>query len=258
MPEWTVKAGQKYGRWTVKEVGVYDPFSNATRKRKKVLCECSCKDHTLRYLNAHQLTAGLSKSCGCLAHEQLAKRNAAKSSVQVGNRYGKLIIIKDLGFRKQASRDKNERWSLCKCDCGNTVEVSNNMLQSGWKKSCGCMTSHGEFLIERMLQEYNINYKKQYSFDDLVTKTNTKLRFDFAIFTKNNELKFLIEFDGRQHFDGPEAKWTNSDSLAEIQYRDNLKNEYCKKNNILLKRIPYTDIKIITLEKILKNDYNVN
>ena len=109
-----------------------------------------------------------------------------------------------------------------------------------------------------MLQEYNINYKKQYSFDDLVTKTNTKLRFDFAVFTKNNELKFLIEFDCRQHFDGPEAKWTNSDSLEEIQYRDNLKNEYCKKNNILLKRIPYTEIKIMTLEKILKDDYNVN
>ena len=36
---------------------------------------------------------------------------------------------------------------------------------------------------------------KEYSFEDL--KDKKKLRFDFAIFDKNNKLIKLIEFDGR-------------------------------------------------------------
>lgn len=257
MPKWTVKIGQQYGRWIVKEVGVFDPASKATRQRKKILCECTCNKHTQRYLTSYQLTSGTSKSCGCLSAELTAQRNANKSSVHIGNKYGKLTVIKDLGFRKQQSRNKNERWSLCQCDCGNIIEVRNNSLQTGWTKSCGCLTSHGEFLIEKLFNQYNINYKKQYSFNDLKTNKNGLLKFDFAIFTKTHQLSFLLEFDGRQHYSGPEAKWTHSDSLQEIQYRDNLKNNYCKQHSIILKRIPYTDINTFTIIDILTDKYNI-
>ena len=74
---------------------------------------------------------------------------------------------------------------------------------------------------------------------------------DMAIF-KDNKLYKLIEFDGRQHFFGPDAKWSHSDSLETIKFRDNLKNEYCVKNNISLLRIPYTEIGNITIEMLLE------
>jgi len=54
-----------------------------------------------------------------------------------GQRFGKLIAIKHIGF------DKNRRaiW-LCICDCGNTIEKS-NILSSNGARSCGCIKKEG-------------------------------------------------------------------------------------------------------------------
>jgi len=41
-----------------------------------------------------------------------------------------------------------------------------------------------------------VSFKKQYVFDDL-KGDKAPLRFDFAIFDSQDELLFLIEFDGR-------------------------------------------------------------
>lgn len=250
--------------WIMKEHGVPDSrltvikevephITTGGNKQIQFLCKCECGKEII--VKSANLRNGNTKSCGCLHSELLAKRNAENSSVKVGQKYGKLTIIKDLGMRPQKTRNKMERWSLCQCDCGSEpIEVKNNMLQNGWKKSCGCLQSQGEFIIEKILKENNIFYLKEYTFEDL--KVKQKLRFDFAIF-KNDTLEYLIEFDGRQHFTGPEASWKNAKTLEEIQQYDNLKNQYCKDKNITLKRIPYTDLNEITFEKIKNNYYNI-
>lgn len=51
-----------------------------------------------------------------------------------GNRYGKLVVLKDSLKRKS----KRIIW-LCKCDCGNEVEILSKYLLCGDTKSCGCM-----------------------------------------------------------------------------------------------------------------------
>lgn len=252
-----IQKGDKFGRWVVLEPNVYNPNSTAKTKIRCSLCQCSCEKKTVKYIQNANLRKGASLSCGCLRGEQLAIKNAESSSVKIGNKYGKLTVIDDLGMRLQPSRNKHERWSLCQCDCGSEpIEVKNNMLQNGWKKSCGCMGSFGEVIVETILQQNNIQYIKEYSFSDLLSANGHPLRFDFAIF-ENQELKYLIEFDGRQHYTGPEAKWSHSASLEDIQQRDELKNNYCKNNNIQLKRIPFFDISNITYEKIISNDYNI-
>lgn len=52
---------------------------------------------------------------------------------ETGNRYGILTVI------RRVENDKNgkARW-LCKCDCGNEIEVVGSMLRKGNTKSCGC------------------------------------------------------------------------------------------------------------------------
>ena len=207
--------------WIMKEHGVPDSLltvikevephiTSGGNKQIQYLCKCNCGKEVV--LKSSAIRNGNTKSCGCLKKKKLAERNAKNSSVKVGNRYGKLVVIKDLGMRKQESRNKMERWSLCQCDCGSApIEVKNNMLQTGWKKSCGCLQSQGEFIIEKILQENEINYIKEYKFNDL--KNIQPLRFDFAIFN-NNTLQFLIEFDGKQHYTGPEASWKNTRTLC--------------------------------------------
>lgn len=108
--------------------------------------------------------------------------------------------------------------------------------------------------IESFLYNYNLNYKKEFSFKDL--KNILPLRFDFAVFYED-KLYCLIEADGYQHFydDGLFGK-----DLNETKRRDELKNEYCKNNNIHLIRIPYYQLKLIDniLEKELINIININ
>ena len=56
---------------------------------------------------------------------------------------------------------------------------------------------------------------------------------------------------------GPDGTWKNSYTLEEIQYRDNLKNEYCKNHNIILKRIPYFDLNKITFDTLFDDTFTV-
>ena len=64
--------------------------------------------------------------------------------------------------------------------------------------------------------------------------TKKMLPFDFYLQKSN----MCIEFDGRQHF----RTGLFSNDLKSMQYRDSLKTEFCKKNNISLLRIHYKDI----------------
>ena len=251
-----IKVGDVYGIQQVLEVNVHNPNSKA--KELVRCCKCKCiLCGKISYKQSCNLINGKANSCRCRTNEATRIRNKAKSSVKVGNQYGYLQVLEDLGYRQQ-TRGKNESWYRCKChNCGNTnFEVNGNNLQSGGTTSCGCVHSRGENLIQKLLQQNNINFAKEYSFTDLVTDKGYVMRFDFAVF-ENDKLAYLIEFDGRQHYDGPEAKWTNGASKEEIEYKDNLKNQYCKEHNIKLKRIPYYDIGKITIQTLQDDTFTI-
>ena len=83
-------------------------------------------------------------------------------------------------------------------------------------------------------------------------KDKKPLRFDFAIFKENN-LLFLLEYDGIQHFN-TSMDWYN-DSLEELVKRDELKNKYCLTNNIKLIRIRYDEDLDKRMEDLLNELY---
>lgn len=65
-----------------------------------------------------------------------------------GKKFNYLTVIKQEGFVvRDKGRKGNALW-LCRCECGNTTIVDSSKIQSGRKKSCGCMkdshkTTHG-------------------------------------------------------------------------------------------------------------------
>lgn len=59
-----------------------------------------------------------------------------------GQRFGRLIAIKDSGKRR-----RNRIVWLCRCDCGNLIEVSSGHLINGHTHSCGCLKK--EITIKR-------------------------------------------------------------------------------------------------------------
>jgi hypothetical protein len=110
----------------------------------------------------------------------------------------------------------------------------NNLLRGRGCPKCN-NKSKGEIAISNILNLFNISYLSNFIFKDC--KNKIALPFDFAIF-KNEELLFVIEFDGLQHFQ--KTGWSKSDEkLLRTQINDKIKNKYCKNNNIKLIRIPY-------------------
>lgn len=114
------------------------------------------------------------------------------------------------------------------------------------------MPSKGEQLIEKLLKENHISYKKEFMFSDCKSLKGKILRFDFALF-KGKQLVCLIEYDGEQHFEQVkhfQKKTTNFSYAAE---NDRRKNAYCLNKQIPLIRIPYWDYESLSLKKILTN-----
>ena len=99
-----------------------------------------------------------------------------------------------------------------------------------------CKGSNGEAKVAEILNNFGAKFVFQYSIDEC--RSNQPLPFDFAIIGINEEVISLIEYDGIQHFE-PIEYWGGKKSLKSQIERDNIKNEFCEKEGILLLRIPY-------------------
>jgi len=104
-------------------------------------------------------------------------------------------------------------------------------------------TSRGENSVISYLESKNILFLREHSFSDC--KRKKRLRFDFYL----PEYNTIIEYDGEHHF--RENKYFGIGNLNYISTNDEIKNQYCLKNNINIIRIPYWKYKDI--ENILSN-----
>lgn len=220
-----IEIGDKYNYLTV--------ISKSENRDKYWKCQCDCGNFT-EVLDSN-LKNGNVKSCGCLRRQPSSRR------VDITNK--KFGYLTALYYNTEKSQPNRTYWH-CKCDCGNKCDVLlENLVSSNRFPSCGCQTiSRGEMKIEQLLKENNFSFEREKTFDSCINpKTNKLLRFDFFV---NNS--YLIEFDGEQHFkDG----WF--ESLEDVQYRDNIKTQWCKDNNIPLIRIPYTKYKDLTINDLI-------
>jgi hypothetical protein len=142
--------------------------------------------------------------------------------------------------------------------CGTEWEItpSNFIYQANRCPICSDLhKSKGENKIKECLDKFNIIYSKQYRIKEC--KYKRALPFDFAIFDdeEKTKLKYLIEFQGIQHFVaqtfGGISKERAEDNLKYVQNNDKIKSEYCIKNNIKLIKISYWQFNEI--ETLIKN-----
>ena len=202
---------------------------NDKDNRAQWLCKCKCGNEVI--VRGKSLRNGNTKSCGCYQKERAAQSNMDRVGNLVGQRFGKLQVISEAGFITHTN-GKRSRIYNCLCDCGNYCQIQHQYLAFGDTTSCGCIRSKGEFQIEQLLKEHNINFQREYSFENL--KDKLSLRFDFAIFNNKNELLGLIEYQGEQHY----CK-SNGFYSEDLIKHDKMKIDFCNKNNIKLKHIIY-------------------
>lgn len=233
--------GNHYGKLTVVERASNNSSGNAMWK-----CLCSCGNTTIA--SGTDLRRGHYQSCGCHATE------ARHKDTLVGQRFGKLLVLsRDEEYETLYFTGKHSlSYWKCRCDCGMISTHSYNSLKNG-TCSCGCVTSRGEYKIKQLLEEHNISFEMQKTFNDCrYTDTNMPARFDFYI---NNE--FLLEFDGEQHYRCDNRYWHTDENFVQVQQRDAYKNKWCAMKHIVLKRIPYWCLSSLTIDDIMTDKFIV-
>ena len=232
--------GKKYNKLLIlEEIWEYPKSKN------KLRCKCDCGNEII--VSRNDVITNHTKSCGCLQKEIMRKIRTTNDSGYISE-YGVKI-------HKPYKRNKKGQmlWE-CECSCGNNFYDLPARIKNGHVRSCGCLISSSmETYIQKFLENNNVKYINQYTFEDCLNKKGNRLRYDFAIIN-NNKIFYLIEYDGKQHFE-PVEYFGGNDSFKLRQEYDSIKDEYCKINNIPLLRLPYylsnEDIKNKIQEKII-------
>ena len=111
--------GNRYGKLTV--LSRADPIFRSNRTNRKAwLCRCDCGREVVSAED--NLVSGHTRSCGC------GKGHSVK-----GQKLGMLTIL------SRSPSNTSMRYWNCRCDCGNTIVVSQADIDWGAVTSCGCI-----------------------------------------------------------------------------------------------------------------------
>lgn len=215
------------------------------RKNNRIYWHCKCDCGNEVDVQGDSLRRGATRSCGCWQKE-VAKISGHNNMIDItGQKFNKLTALYPI-----KEQNTNVIYWHCKCDCGSEVDVNGYSLRTGDIKSCGCLISVGEEYISNLLKNNNIIFKKQKTFETCKNpKTGYNLRFDFYV-----DNKYLIEFDGSQHFYANPSfnkGWNTEENYLKTKELDEYKNQWCKENNIPLIRISYTHLNDLCIEDLL-------
>lgn len=180
------------------------------------------------------------KKCNCMPKTRDIKNPLNKYNQTVLNkRFGSIVV-------EQLSEGTSLQtiYATCKCDCGKMFTTALSNIVSGDTKSCGCRTeSYGEKVITDVLNNCNLKFEKQKTYNDLISICGRKLYIDFVVFKDNKEIAF-IEYDGPHHnIPFAYGHYTDDSELISrynnIVANDNIKDMYAEKLGVQMIRIPY-------------------
>lgn len=216
----------------------------------KLKLKCSCGDIFYKPFNAiiHNIKSGKRNLCPkCIKKGNDENFRLKEEDIQERiidfYKNKKFILLNHEGYKNNRSL-----MSFRCVKCGSIFTSTVHELTTGEGKLCpNCETSYakGEAKIKDFLDKRKINYKKEKTFKECRYKN--VLRFDFYL----PDYNCCIEFDGKQHYEVVDY-FGGKKGYIERKRNDSIKDEYCKKNNIPLLRMPY--FKFNDVENIL-NDF---
>ena len=226
--------GKRFGRLFITGIAEESSKKNGYTTFYYAVCDCG---NRIKIDGSYLTNKRGTKSCGCL-HKEITSKN--KLDDLTGMKFGELTVL-----QRVENTPGGETRFLCSCSCGSLIKVTAPRLKAG-QKSCGCIRSKGEYKIANLLKENNIPFLKQKEFDDIEgALPKGVFKFDFYI-----EDKYLVEYDGSQHFVPSNKGWNDEVHFKNTQRRDEAKNNYCREKGIPLIRIPYTHLEDICLEDL--------
>ena len=138
------------------------------------------------------------------------------------NEQGKWTSMKYISIFKNDINKKN--------DTINNQEIQN----TGYKKE-----SRGERECKRVLEKI---FKREFikSRPKFLNNPVTGGKYNLEIDCYNEELKLGLEYNGRQHYEYSSFFHKNKEDFLNQKYRDIIKKNMCKDNNVILIEVPYT------------------
>jgi hypothetical protein len=129
--------GQKFGRLEV--IGRDKNWSfrrNGTRVKYWVsLCDCG----TVFKCEAHELVSRHRTSCGCNKYRPRTNRHPLSKPDITGQRFGMLQVLGRNELSTEIHGGRKRRLWKCQCDCGKTIDLARESIESGKQQSCGCL-----------------------------------------------------------------------------------------------------------------------
>ncbi len=124
----SVTVGERFGRLVVIS-------QSPDRVRNECVWNCVCDCGRIATATTGNLRRGSTRSCGCLRRDaQKGKLSKKAATVQIGERYGRLVVAAE-----HSERLNQQRAWLCDCDCGGSAVVPSGKLRTGHTRSCGCL-----------------------------------------------------------------------------------------------------------------------
>jgi len=213
----------------------YD-YSLVDYKNAKTKVKILCKDHNIIFEQTPDNHLYGNCSCPYCSNKKWTNEMFINMSKEIhGDKYDYSLV----DYKNNTTKVK----IICKKH--NIIFEQRPLNHIHKKQGCPiCNDSKGEKEISILLDKKNIIHIRQKKFDDC--KNKQYLPFDFYL----PEHNMCIEYDGRQHFE-PVYDFGGLDQFEKTKINDNIKNEYCKNNNIKLLRISYKENIVNILNNIL-------
>lgn len=96
---------------------------------KHTYCKCICECGSEAIKEATKLQSRQDQSCGCITAQKKSK-SFRKSFI--GQKFGRLTILEEDHSRRPTR-------AVCRCDCGNVVNIARADVVAGHTQSCGCL-----------------------------------------------------------------------------------------------------------------------
>lgn len=217
------KTQEKFIEQVIKIHGNTYDYSRVIYVTKKIKIKIICKKHG----EFGQLPDDHIRGCGCPKCGNVGRRTTDEFIEQGIKIHGDTFDYSKVDY-------KGSLKNICiLCEKhGEFNQTASSHLRGYGCPRCNC--SNGEKKICEILKKYKIQFEIEHRFKEC----KYKLPLPFDIYIKS--LNLCIEYDGKQHFEAIEF-FGGEENLKNVKMRDEIKNNYCKENRIILLRISYSE-----------------
>lgn len=182
--------------------------------------------------------------CGCPKCGEESRANSRKLGREeyirrAVNKHGNAYDYSEVNYKNMHTKIK----ILCSTH-GWFLQKAENHLNGVGCPKCSLTISRGERKIMMILDDLNIKYITEKTFQDLYySNKKAKLRYDFYL----TDYNILLEFHGEQHYKPINIKGRVSDESEQhlifyhIYSRDKIKEDYAESNGFIYEVIKYNE-----------------